>query len=94
MGSSDSVKNKDYEAQKSYAKRTGYAAQKAYAKRTGNAAQRKYSQKHTKVFSVKLSDTVDGDLIDYLNGIPNKAAYIRDLIRADMVAANGNTDNG
>ena len=62
------------------------AAALAYKKRTGYEADKKSQQKNSKMFGLRLSYSVDGDIIDYLDGLPNKNDYIRGLIRADMAA--------
>ncbi len=40
--------------------------------------------KYQKTFSFALNPNYDTQLIDYLVGIPNKQAYIRQLITEDM----------
>lgn len=44
-----------------------------------------YKKKSVKQLNISLFPD-DADLIEWLDGMPNKAAYIRGLIRADMEA--------
>ena len=62
------------------------AYQKEYVRRTNNAAGRKSQKKTQKVFTFKYSYNTDGKLIEYLDGLENRNAYIRDLVYADMAA--------
>lgn len=43
-----------------------------------------WSRENQKQFKVSLKLEEDSDIIEHLNTIPNKAEYIRKLIRADM----------
>lgn len=62
------------------------ARQREYSKRTGYAANNKSNKVNMKSYLFRFSYSTDGDLIDYLEGLPNKNGYIRNLIRADMAA--------
>lgn len=48
------------------------------------AANRKYDQEHTKVYTIKVVDTTERDIICKLDSVPNKAGYIKKLIRQDI----------
>ena len=47
-------------------------------------AAKKYQQEKTKSISVCLSVNTDKDILDHLSTIPNKAGYIKQLIRNDI----------
>ncbi len=51
-----------------------YAAQKRYHERIGMTG-----------FYLHLSPKTEQDIIDMLNSVPNKAGYIKRLIREDIV---------
>lgn len=53
-----------------------------------NQATAESLKKNTKAFLLRYSYSTDGKLIDYLERLPNKAGYIRDLVYADMAAIN------
>lgn len=59
---------KDKEKQKEY--------MKAYAP--------KWAKDNIKGFSLSLNKSKDSDIINWLSGIDNQQAYIKELIRADM----------
>lgn len=44
----------------------------------------KYDAKATVQYHLKLNKVTDADIIEMLNNIPNKQAYIKELIRADI----------
>ena len=44
----------------------------------------KYNKENTVQISLKLNRSTDADLIDSLNRIANKQAYIKELIRRDI----------
>lgn len=46
--------------------------------------QNRYELKHAYTVSVKLIDNTEQELIDKLKSVPNKAGYIKQLIRADI----------
>lgn len=61
--------------------------QKEYSKRTNYASQKKYIQSHTvdgKIINFRVSASKDSDIIEFLDSLPNKATYLKDLIRADI----------
>ena len=45
-----------------------------------------YDKKNTTRLNVKLNNTTDQDILDFLTAIPNKQGYIKSLIRSDMAA--------
>ncbi len=44
----------------------------------------KYDKTHTKMYAIKLNLETDADIIEKLDSVENKQAYIKALIRADM----------
>ena len=44
----------------------------------------KYDKENTKRVYIKLNKNTDKDILDYLDSIPNKQGYIKELIRKDM----------
>lgn len=44
----------------------------------------KYDRENTKRVFIKLNKNTDKDILDHLDGIPNKQGYIKELIRKDM----------
>lgn len=46
-----------------------------------NAAQLKYDAQNTRQYKVKLNTTTDADLIEYLDGVPNKQGTIKAALR-------------
>lgn len=60
------------------------ARQKKYEKESGYAAKNKYLEKNTKAFCFRFMSESDADVIAKINSVPNKADYIRKLIRADL----------
>ena len=59
--------------------------QQQYAKRTNYAANNKYNKTSTKVYTFRCMNTTDVDIIAYLDSLENKAGYIKELIRADIL---------
>ncbi len=51
-------------------------------------ARDKYNKEHYKVVSFKLHKTNDKDIMEYLESLPNKQGYIKELIRQDMKKSN------
>lgn len=49
-----------------------------------NRAVEKYNKAHTKQFVVRLNLKTDADIIAKLESVPNKAGYIKQLIRQDL----------
>ena len=47
-----------------------------------------YDKENTTRLNVKLNNTTDQDILDFLTTIPNKQGYIKSLIRSDMAARN------
>ena len=60
------------------------ARQKEYEKETNFAAINKYNKEHTKSYAIRFFMVSEQDLIEYLEAQPNKAGYIKRLIREDM----------
>lgn len=58
--------------------------QRDYEKRTGYAAQAKYKAAFTKQIALHLNTRTDVDILEKLDSVPNKAGYIKALIRADI----------
>lgn len=47
-------------------------------------ASMKWASAHVRQFKFNLNDVNDTDIITWLDSIPNKQGYLKDLIRADM----------
>lgn len=45
------------------------------------AAQKKYDVQNTRVYTFKLNNKTDADLISYLDGVPNKQGAIKVALR-------------
>ena len=58
--------------------------QREYSKRTNYASQKKYLKERSKVINFRVFVPQDNDIIEFLNKQPNKAGYLKELIRADM----------
>lgn len=58
--------------------------QRDYEKRSGYAAKTKYDKDKTRRYVVKVITTTEQDIIQKLESVPNKAGYIKALIRADI----------
>lgn len=56
----------------------------SYTKEAMARSHRKFEKERTKQLNVRLNDRTDADIIDFLDTLENKRAYILDLIRADM----------
>ena len=48
--------------------------------------QSRWCKDNIKGFYIKLSKTTDADIINRLAGLDNKQGYIKELIRADILA--------
>lgn len=48
--------------------------------------QERYAKKYKKQYSLPCFTTTEQDIIDKLESVPNKAGYIKELIRADIAA--------
>ena len=44
-----------------------------------------YNKAHTKLYTFRSMNTTDADIIAYLDSLENKAGYIKELIRADIL---------
>lgn len=54
-------------------------------------AQKKYDEAHRqdyKAFYIKCNRLTDADIIDYLEVIPNKQGFIKNLIRKEIIGGN------
>ena len=59
--------------------------QKEYGKRTNYAAQKKWEESHTiKRINMMIDYDKNVDIFERLDSVPNKTAYILDLIRKDI----------
>ena len=50
--------------------------------------QQRYTKKNIKQFKIDCIITTEADIIKKLESVPNKAGYIKQLIRADIAANN------
>ena len=48
--------------------------------------QKRYAAKYKKQYSLPCFTNTEQDIIDKLESVPNKAGYIKQLIRADIAA--------
>ncbi len=48
------------------------------------SAQKKYHAKNRQTLTLSFMKSTEQDLLDYLDNVPNKAGYIKELIREDM----------
>jgi len=46
--------------------------------------QERYAKKYKKQFKIDLITTTEQDIIEKLESVPNKAGYVKALIRADI----------
>ena len=46
--------------------------------------QERYHKTHTTTLSIRLMKNTEQDIINKLNSVPNKAGYIKQLIRDDI----------
>ena len=44
----------------------------------------KWRKENTRVYKIRLSKNVDGDMIEFMESKDNKQGYIKELIREDM----------
>lgn len=58
--------------------------QREYSKATNFASQKEYNKQHGKNISFRVFTPQDDDIIEFLETLPNKAGYMKDLIRADI----------
>lgn len=52
--------------------------------------QERYAAKNKRQFKIDCIKTTEQDIINKLDSVPNKAGYIKDLIRADIAKQNKN----
>lgn len=57
-------------------------------KETQRAYQAEWDKKNTKGIYIKLCKSTDADIIRWLSECSNKQGYIKELIRADILANN------
>lgn len=43
-----------------------------------------YSKTHTTRIAFQLSNDYDADILEFMKTVPNKNAYLKDLVRQDM----------
>lgn len=60
------------------------ARQREYSKATGYASQKEYLKERGKNINFRVFTPQDDDILTFLDTLPNKAAYFKDLIRADI----------
>ena len=60
------------------------ARQREYNKRTSYASTNKYHKEQTKIIPIRISISTEKDIMDWLEAQPNKAGYIKQLIREDI----------
>lgn len=58
--------------------------QREYSKATNYASQKDYNKQHGKVINFRVFIPQDNDIIEFLETLPNKAGYMKDLIRTDI----------
>lgn len=46
--------------------------------------QDRYHKAHTRLLTIRLVETTEQDIIQWLTSVPSKAGYIKSLIRADI----------
>lgn len=66
------------------AKQRKNARQKEYNKSTNYKSQNEYLKKRSKVINFRVFTPQDDDIVDFLDTLPNKAAYFKNLIREDI----------
>jgi len=47
-------------------------------------ANRKYHDTHIRQIKFGFNITIDADILDKLDSVPNKTEYVKDLIRSDI----------
>lgn len=47
-------------------------------------AKERYDKAKTKMYTIKVFINTEADIMEKLDGVPNKAGYIKSLIRADI----------
>lgn len=47
-------------------------------------AKQRYDKSKTKMYALKVVKNTEADIIEKLESVPNKAGYIKSLIRADI----------
>lgn len=58
--------------------------QRDYERRSGYKAKARYDKEKTRHYAIKVMTTTEADIIAKLDSVPNKAGYIKSLIRADI----------
>lgn len=54
--------------------------------------QKEYAKRSVRMIRVDLVQNTEGDLIDWIDAQPNKAGYIKQLIREDMKKRSNSND--
>ena len=49
-------------------------------------AQKKYDKEKTKKYTIKVIKSTESDIFQKLESVPNKAGYIKELIRRDIAS--------
>lgn len=55
-------------------------------------AQKKYHAKNRQTLTLSFMKSTEQELLDYLETVPNKAGYIKNLIRDDIINKTESTD--
>ena len=74
-----------FEELENYVKNNDMFQEEAMEKRK-MTPQERYAKKYKKQFKIDLITRTEQDIIDKLESVPNKAGYIKRLIRADIAA--------
>lgn len=58
--------------------------QSDYSKATNYSSQKEYNKQRGKMISFRVFTPQDDDIINFVDALPNKAGYMKKLIRADI----------
>lgn len=58
--------------------------QSDYSKATNYSSQKEYNKQRGKMISFRVFTPQDDDIINFVDALPNKAGYMKNLIRADI----------
>lgn len=64
-------------------------AQREYEKRSGYEANKKYAKEKTRMYALRVAINVDPDIIEKLDSVPSRSAYLKHLIREDIAKEKG-----
>ena len=56
--------------------------------------QDRYNREKTKVYGFRAMESTESDIIQKLDSVPNKAGYIKSLIRDDIAKEKNNLESG